>query len=102
MRRIVELQTPVRTPDDDGGFTDLWVTVGTFWAEFAPPAAYNVEKVIGGAVTAVIDFVVRAYYHASATSRSRLIEGATIYDVRGVRDIEDRHQWMDLAVTERQ
>jgi head-tail adaptor len=100
MRRLVELQTPTRVPDADGGFTETWTPEGKFWAEFAIPSAANVERVIGGEAQGVINFVVRAYYNPAATITSRLVDGAHVYDVRGVRDVDDRHQWMELAVEE--
>lgn len=101
MNRRVELQTTTRTVDDDGGFTEVWASVITVWADFEPPAAHNVERVLGGEVQALIGAVVRMRYYAGVSSTWRLVEGTRIFDVRGVRDVENRHQWMELAVEER-
>lgn len=100
LRRLVALQTSTQTPDADGGFVETWTTANQLWAEFDVPSASNVERVIGGELQTAVNYVVRSYYDARATTEARLLSDGRIYDIVGVRDIDDRHQWMELAVVE--
>lgn len=36
LNRALELQAASRSPDGAGGFTQVWATLGTLWAEITP------------------------------------------------------------------
>jgi head-tail adaptor len=115
LRRRVYLQTVVRSLDTTtGGFNETWTNAqggpdGKIGAAFRPPSASNVERVLGGQVQAQIAYMVVIRFNRSATTEARLVEGqldendqpiagSNVFQIRGVRDVDDRHQWMELAV----
>lgn len=99
MRQRVDVSNPTRTADGDGGYTDSWsaASPASMWARIEPATASVIERVVGNTIEAPISHVVTMRYHGGITTKSRLAQGSTYYAVRGVQDVDLRHETLVLA-----
>src|SRR4051794_29156926 len=91
LKTRLAIQAPVETGDAQGGVTRSFATVATVWASVTPVAARAtgsaVEADAHGA-TARYRIVLRSNF--ALTLQHRLVDGARIYSVASLRDLDDR------------
>jgi head-tail adaptor len=85
------IQAPSELDDGQGGVTRTFTTVATVWAAVTPVAARAtgdaVEADAAGA-TARYRIVLRSNF--SLTLQHRLVDGARVYRIASVRDLDDK------------
>lgn len=85
-RLVVE--APVETPDGQGGVTRAYVTVATVWAALTPRAARGEVAADAGAARASYRILLRR--GVALTLRHRLRDGADLYRIVALRDLDER------------
>lgn len=92
LNRRVKIERAVRADDGGGGASISWELEAEVWAAIWPRSADEVfvlERVAGRASH---DIWIR--YRAGIKPEMRVRHGARIFDILGVIDVEDRHQWL--------
>lgn len=89
LNRALELQEALRGPDGAGGFSEVWTTLGTLWAEVVPGAGRDPagEEVVLASVPCRI--TVRAALPAAAARPKpgqRFREGGRVFAVLAVAE----------------
>jgi head-tail adaptor len=91
LKTRLQIQAPVETDDGQGGVARSYTTLTTAWAQVTPVAARGdgagVEADAEGA-TARYRIILRSNF--SLTLQHRLVDGARIYRIAGIRDADDR------------
>lgn len=102
LRQRVDVQNPSRSADGDGGYTDTWAAASpaSMWARVEPATASNVERLVGNTIEAAVSHIVTMRYHAGVTTTTRLTQGNRTLAVRGVQDVDWRHEWLVCACEE--
>lgn len=102
LRHYVRLENPTETADLDGGVTTTWamLTPGVVAASIEPATASRMERLMAGTVIANVTHLVVIRYHASVTSRSRLVFGTRILQVVGRQNPFERNEVLYLACVE--
>lgn len=92
------LETPVETPDGQGGVTRDFEVVATVWASLAPIRSF--ERAVAGAGGAEVShrIVIRANVALSLRHRFRL--GERIFAISGIRDGAER-RYHEIDAVER-
>lgn len=100
MRRRLELQQEVRTPDGGGGYTVGWSTVATVWGEITPVSGRErLEAMrLQGEVTHRI--VVRHRRDLAPDHQWRLKLGQRTFNVRAVINQGERDRFLELLCHE--
>jgi SPP1 family predicted phage head-tail adaptor len=84
------IQSPVETGDEQGGVARSFTTLATVWAAVTPLAARAVAGVEADAEGATIKHRIILRSHFSLTLQHRLVDGARIYRITAIRDLNDR------------
>jgi head-tail adaptor len=91
LKTRLTVQAPVETDDGQGGVVRSYATLTTAWAQVTPLASRGggagVEADAEGA-TAKYRIIMRSNF--SLTLQHRLVDGARIYRIAGIRDAGDR------------
>lgn len=98
MRQRLALQQEVRTADTGGGASLSWSTIKTIWAEVMPVSAredMQGEKLSGRTTHKII-----TRYDSGITTDMRLLLGARIFNIRGVRNVEERGRFLEIIAEE--
>lgn len=102
MRKRVAVENPGRTKDGAGGWVDGYTaaTPSPVWASVEPATEANVERLAGAKVEAKYSHVVEIRYHASVTTKSRIVLGARALLVRAVVNPGERNERLLLGCEE--
>lgn len=103
LRHRIAVQNPSsRVFDGDGGYTDGYASANpaTVAAKVEPATAAVIERVVGATVDAKISHLVTMRYHAGVTTKSQVVLGSRVFDVRGVQNVGERGEWLVLACEE--
>jgi head-tail adaptor len=93
LKRRLQIQAPVETGDGQGGVVRSYATLTTAWAQVTPLAwrvastGASVEADAEGA-TARYRILLRSNF--ALTLQHRLVEGARVFRISGIRDADDR------------
>jgi head-tail adaptor len=91
LKTRLAIEAPLEADDGQGGVTRSFTTVATVWAAVTPVAARAtgdaVEADAHGA-TARYRIVLRSNF--ALTLQHRLVDGARIYRIASIRDLDDR------------
>ena len=95
LKHRVEIQSPEKTADGMGGFTETWnqvaVRQGSIWNHKGK------EKVVAGKLTEETIWNVRIRYYEGMESGMRLKVGNTVFEVLAVAPFEFRRIYQDLS-----
>jgi len=97
-RRLV-LEEPVDTPDGAGGFTRLYQTAATLWAQVVPAAARGEVAADSLGATVTHRIVIRS--GPSVTTRHRLRDGARSFRIVSVREQDASGRFLTIHAEER-
>ncbi|MBA3910616.1 MAG: phage tail protein [Rhodobacter sp.] len=103
LNRGVVLEGVVRTPDGAGGYTEVWMTLGTLWAEFRPGSGGDVpgEEQILSAVPYRI--TVRGAPSGSASrprAGQRFREGDRLFPILAVTEADPAGRFLTCFARE--
>ncbi len=99
LRRKVALEAPARAAGEGGAGVITWSTIATAWAQIAPRVGREIVAAdgLGGRVTHDI----RLRWRASITPAMRFKLGTRLFDIRAVRDEDERRRWLVCLCEER-
>lgn len=97
-RHVVAIQTPTRTSDGAGGFTESMSTLSptTAFAKIDTATARDVERVFGAKVQMPVTHVVTLDYHSGLAASARkadaqVVFGSRTFRVRAIANPEERN-----------
>ncbi|ESR22795.1 putative head-tail adaptor [Lutibaculum baratangense AMV1] len=94
----MRLEAPVTADDGSGGTTASWNLVTTLWARVEPLSA--VERLTAERLEAAVTHRVTIRHRAGVTHRMRFVLGTRVLEIRGIRDLEERHRYLELTCEE--
>lgn len=82
------IQVPSETQDGQGGVVRVYTTLATVWAAVVPSTARGV--VDADAVGAAVRYRIILRNHFVLTLQHRLVDGARVYRIVSIREVDDR------------
>lgn len=98
LRHRVILQVRVDTVDAGGGVATSWADIAGIWAAVVPLSGK--EQVQSMAVVATQRYRVRLRHRPDITPAHRLRYDGRILNIRSVRDLGERRQWLECQCEE--
>jgi len=98
LSRRIELQSPVETSDNMGGFTVSWNSEGIVWAAVWPVSA--TERIQANAPTMVISHRIRIRYRSDIKPDWRLKFGNRYLSVVSIVNANESDRQLDLMCRE--
>jgi SPP1 family predicted phage head-tail adaptor len=101
MRHRITLQKEVRVADGGGGFTITWTNVATdpsIWASIVPVS--TAENLRSMQLQVSITHRITIRYRSDITGALRVLYGGRVFNVRGIKVIEERDRWIELSCEE--
>lgn len=98
----VTLDTPTRTADGDGGYTESWTALAEspWWCEIVPATAQMIERKQAATIEAQISHIVEGRFHSGVTTKTRITFGTRTLFVRGVQNVEEADEVTRLSCAE--
>ena len=93
LNRRLTLEAPERVADGAGGFVEIWVPLGTLWAEIQPRTGRVTSGEVGSVSVAAFRIVVRAAVHGSTArpvAGQRFAMGPRRFLIESVTEVEPR------------
>jgi head-tail adaptor len=91
LKTRLQIQAPVETADGQGGVVRSYTTQATAWAQVTPFSARGAGAgVEAGAEGAVARYRILLRSNFALTLQHRLVDGARIFRISGIRDYGDR------------
>lgn len=94
----LDLETPVETPDGQGGVTREHVVAASLWARIEPVTA-EIEET-GHAERQVVTHRIWMRHNAAVRPGMRFRKGARTFTIRTVHDPDDSGRYLVARVTE--
>lgn len=96
----IEIQSATRTADGAGGATNVWATItnGTVWANVESMSAFEVFAAIQRQHRVTHKITLR--YMTSLTSGMRVKFGTRTFNIRGIKNLDERNAKMELTCEE--
>lgn len=106
-RHAGTVQSPTRTADGRGGYTESWADVSgspgsPWWFSIESATAANMQRLAAGgeALQSSATHILHGRYHDGITTRTRIVEGARVFNVLGVQNIREDDMFTRAFVTE--
>lgn len=93
------LQTLVRTPDGQGGFTEAWSDSASVWASLEPVKAY--EKFQAMQMQTPVSHKIVTRYRGDVTSASRFRYGDRTFWVKEAINVNEDNRYLQIKALER-
>jgi len=88
LRQRIEIQAVTETPDGMGGFSEVWTTFATVWADIRPVKAE--EKFYSQQLQAKTSHKITIRTLDTVTEKSRIVYNSRIFEIKGImRDLEE-------------
>jgi SPP1 family predicted phage head-tail adaptor len=98
LRHGLIIEAPVRAGDEAGSAAMTWSFVATVWAALRPTSGREIVDADG--VSARVSHEVIIRWRSDLTSAMRFHDGARIFLIRAVRDVDDRRRRLSCLVEE--
>lgn len=100
IRHRLTLQTVNDTADSQGGFVKAWTDTATVWGSLEPLSGR--ERLQAQQVQGLVTHKVRIRYRSSVTvtASMRVKFGTRTFNIREIRNAEERNVYLDLMVEE--
>ena len=99
LRQRLTLEELQRTSDEGGGFSEVWVTVATVFAVLRPTGGG--ERVESGRLAGTVTHEAVLRYRPGVEPAMRFRQGARIFQILAVIDVEERRRWLKCLCEER-
>lgn len=103
LNRQLVLETLVRAPDNGGGFTEVWVALGTLWAEVTARTGRERDEAGTPLSSVTYKIVVPSAPHGSLArpvAEQRFREGQRIFGIQAVADADHDGRYLICHATE--
>jgi SPP1 family predicted phage head-tail adaptor len=97
-RHVVAIQRRDETTDNIGGQTLVWTTVMSPWCKIEPLSAS--QRQFAGKTQAEVTHKVTMRYAAGVTAKHRILWGTRVFEISGVRNIEESNALLELSCVE--
>ncbi len=98
LRHRVALQRRSEVADAGGGLSLGWTDIAELWAGILPLSGS--ERVREMRVQPVQNFLIRLRYRGDITPADRLLFGQRVLNIRSVRNVNERNQWLECRCEE--
>jgi SPP1 family predicted phage head-tail adaptor len=98
LNRRITLQQPVEATDAEGAITVTYTTLRTVWA--AIDALTGNEVFLAGQIEAMRPVTITIRYQSDVSPRLRIAYGSRVFQIRSVRDVEEKHRELELLCEE--
>lgn len=98
LRHRIEIQSLVKTIDDQGGYTSSWVTLMTVWAKIENTT--GVEAVFAQRLDANYDHKISIRNATGITPEMRVLFDNRKFQIKSVSRIEERRWWIEILARE--
>ena len=98
LRHQVTLQRRSEVADAGGGVSLGWTDIAELWAGILPLAGS--ERVREMRVQPVQNFLIRLRHRGDITPADRLLFGQRVLNIRSVRNVNERNQWLECRCEE--
>lgn len=98
MKHRITIETPTRSTDGIGGFTSTWATFASAWASITPVAAR--EDFHASRLEHRVTHKIMIRYVASVTSNMRVVFGSRTFQIKGIKNLEERNRFLELKCEE--
>ncbi|MDX1922676.1 MAG: phage head closure protein [Alphaproteobacteria bacterium] len=95
-RLYVQQENPVA--DTGGGNAMAWTTINTIWASIEPVSGN--EQMIAGKPSGTVTHRIHTRYDATITPAMRLMLGSRIYNIRSIKNIQERNRVLEILAEE--
>jgi len=99
LRETVEFQRATDTPDDAGGFTQVWGAQPTAPTRAAVKAMSGFERTRSDRVEAESKFKFTTRYFADILESDRILFRGKTYNIRFLNNVEFRDRWLVIDVS---
>ena len=86
--------------EDEGGFTETWITVAELWADLRPSGGS--ETVEADRIAGHVTHEVSLRYRPGVQPAMRFRLGARLFHILSVIDVEERKRWFTCLCEERE
>ncbi|MEQ1887567.1 MAG: phage head closure protein [Alphaproteobacteria bacterium] len=98
MRRKIILQRRLETADAGGGAALSWIDIAELWARITPlPGSETVHAM---QMQATQTYLIRMRYRGDITPADRLALQQRILNIRSVKNVNERSQWLECRCEE--
>lgn len=98
LRHRIEIQSLVKTPDDQGGYTSGWQTLKTVWAKIENLTGN--ENVFAQRLDANYDHKITIRYTTGILPEMRIIFQGRKFQIHSVVKVDERRFFMELLAKE--
>jgi SPP1 family predicted phage head-tail adaptor len=98
LRHRLEIQKPIEARDAMGGVTITWDNVVERWGSIEPVNAREINE--GSKVEERITHRIRMRHHANIAPSWRIVNRGKIYNVIGIRDIDERRKVIEIQAVQ--
>ena len=99
LRHRLTLEQLDRVSDDGGGFSESWVAVATLWCDLRPMAGS--ETVEADRLAGRVSHEIALRYRPGVAPAMRFTDGARVFHIVSVIDVDERHRWLKCLCEER-
>lgn len=98
LRKRIEIEEPVQTPDGGGGFSTSWQNFATVWAEITP--LRGSENFENGKLENIGNFTITIRYLEGMAEKMRVKSGTRIFNIRGIVDPDENKEILEIFAEE--
>lgn len=92
LNRSIEIQSLSVTPNDTGGFSEVWTTLLNTWAKIKNASGTELIHADQLGAVAFSDFTIR--YRSDLTETMRIVYRGTNFQIRHINNIEEADKWL--------
>jgi len=98
LRHRISIEQLTRTADGQGGFTESWSQFASVWANIVPTSA--AERFFAQRIESNVTHKIGIRYLSGVASEMRIIFETRIFQIHGVRKIDEEKWFMILDCVE--
>jgi SPP1 family predicted phage head-tail adaptor len=98
LRHNIEIQEKTTTTDEAGGFSEVWTAKYSLRAAIWPVSAKEFRENMRLQTDCTHNIRIR--YRSGITTKMRILFGSRIFDIKGILNIEERNNWLDITCNE--
>ncbi len=100
LRHRLVLEQIERVSDEGGGFSESWAAVATLWCDVRPLA--GAETVEADRLAGRVSHEIALRYRAGVVPAMRFRDGARVFEIVSVIDVDERRRWLKCLCEERE
>ncbi len=98
MDKRVAIQSASQVSDGQGGYSDVWATLATVWANIEPTKGW--ERMQAQQLQSPVTHKVKMRYYSGLTTKHRLLYGTRVLDIKEVINEGEANSFHTLQCVE--